>query len=75
MSPLPSHNSTPRVQLTSDVREAEALGLPGAVGMRVEVEPHTPPGGDDRWRQHGAAQPGFPIPRRSQEEPVSQTVP
>lgn len=63
------------VQLTSDVREAEALGLSGAVGMRVEVEPNAPPGGDDRWRQHGATQPGFPIPCRGEEEPVAQTIP
>lgn len=61
-------------QLTSDVGKAEALGLPGAVGLRVKVKPNTPPGGDEGRRQHGATQPGFPVPCRSQQEPVSQTT-
>lgn len=38
--------------VTSNVGEAEALSLPSAVGLRVEVEPHAPPGGDEGRRQH-----------------------
>lgn len=64
----------PSIQLTSDVGEPEALGLPGAVGLRVEVEPNTPSGGDKGRRQDGATQPGFPIPRWSQQKPISQTA-
>lgn len=66
---------TSLLQPTSDVGEAEALCLPRAVGLRVEIEPNTSPGGDEGWRQDGATQPGFPFPRRSQQEPVSQTTP
>lgn len=32
--------------LTPYVGEAESLGLFGAVGLRVEIKPNTPPGGD-----------------------------
>lgn len=62
------------VQVTSDVGEAEALGSSGAVGLRVEIEPNTAPGGDEGWRQRGATQPRFAAPRRCQQEPVAQTV-
>lgn len=58
-------------QLTSDVGEAKALRLPRAVGLRVEIEPHTPSGGEEGRRELGAAQPGLPVPGGSQHEPVS----
>lgn len=58
-------------QLTSDVGEAKALSLPRAVGLRVEIEPHTPSGGEEGRRELGTAQPGLPIPGGSQHEPVS----
>lgn len=62
------------IQLTSDVGKTETLGLPGAVGLRVEVKPHTPLGGDEGWRQHGTTQPRFPVPGRCKQEPVAQTM-
>lgn len=65
---------TPIAQLTSDVGEAKALGLARAVGLGVEIQPHAPPGGDEGVRQRSAAQPGLPVPRGSQHQPVSHTA-
>lgn len=59
---------------TSDVWETETLSLPRAVGLRMEVQPHTPPGGDNRRRQYWATEPEVSILHRSQHEPVSQTT-
>lgn len=56
---------------TSDVGEAEALRLSAAVGLRVKIEPHPPPGGKKgRWHL-GATQPGLAVPRGAQHKPVA----
>lgn len=58
-------------RLTSDVGEAEALGLARAVRPRGEIQPHVVRGGDEGWRQHRPAQPGLQLPCGGQHEPVS----